>query len=354
MATDFRKKEDRLAELHTRLVATYGQTSCGPLAGMNHLDHCPLPKYDEVIAAIRDLMEVLYPGYGRRQGLHGANIGHYVGDLLDRLHDRLTTQMGRALRHEQVIEGVIPPCDGGATAGPDAAGPGAADPGAVDPDAVDYEALGQAKALEFLAKLPELRQTLATDVQAAYDGDPACKSTDEVIFCYPGLEAVTVYRLANLLYRDGVPLLPRMMSEWAHSRTGIDIHPGATIGKYFFIDHGTGVVIGETCEIGDHVKLYQGVTLGALSFPTDESGALVRDQKRHPTIEDGVVIYANATVLGGRTTIGKGSTIGSSVWLTRSVAAGTTVVLEKPALRMKGEQPSEATDALEPETGYQI
>lgn len=328
MATDFRKKEDRLADLHNRLVATYGQTACGELAGMNHLEHCPLPKYDEVIASIHDLMEVLYPGYRRRQGLHGGNIGHYIGDLLDRLHDRLTTQMGRALRHERVLEGSAEVCDD-----------------------QDYEALGQAKALEFLDKLPELRLQLATDVQAAYDGDPACKSTDEVIFCYPGLEAVTVYRLANLLYRDGVPFLPRMMSEWAHSRTGIDIHPGATIGDYFFIDHGTGVVIGETCEIGAHVKIYQGVTLGALSFPTDENGQLVRDQKRHPTIEDNVVIYANATVLGGRTVIGRGAVLGASVWITRSVAPGTTVLLEKPALRMKGDQ---ATEQLQPETGYQI
>jgi serine O-acetyltransferase len=199
--------------------------------------------------------------------------------------------------------------------------------------------------------LPELREVLATDVEAAYDGDPACKSPAEVIFSYPGLEAITVYRLAHLLHELSIPFIPRMMTEWAHSRTGIDIHPGATIGKYFFIDHGTGVVLGETCNIGERVKLYQGVTLGALSFPTDEDGQLVRGLKRHPTIEDRVVIYANATVLGGRTVVGHDSVIGSSVWLTSSVAPHTTVVLEKPRLRMRAD---ETPDDMRPELNYQI
>ncbi len=167
-------------------------------------------------------------------------------------------------------------------------------------------------------------------------GDPACKSFDEVIFCYPGLEAVTVYRLAHLLHEQGVPLIPRMMTEWAHSRTGIDIHPGAKIGAHFFIDHGTGVVIGETTEIGQWVKLYQGVTLGALSFATDAEGNLVRGTKRHPTLEDRVVIYANATVLGGKTVIGHDAVIGSSVWVTNSVPPHTTVTMEKPRLQMRG------------------
>jgi serine O-acetyltransferase len=182
---------------------------------------------------------------------------------------------------------------------------------------------------------------LAADVQAAYDGDPACNSLDEVIFCYPGLEAVTVYRLAHELQQIGVPFIPRMMTEWAHKETGIDIHPGARIGRHFFIDHGTGVVIGETCEIGDHVKLYQGVTLGALSFPTDAHGKLIRNRKRHPTIEDRVVIYASATILGGRTIIGHDSVVGSSVWLTRSVAPYSTVTLESPRLRIREELPEE-------------
>ena len=190
---------------------------------------------------------------------------------------------------------------------------------------------------------------LALDVQAAFDGDPAVRTADEVIFCYPGLEAITIYRLAHALHELGVPFIPRMMTEWAHSQTGIDIHPGATIGEYFFIDHGTGVVIGETTEIGNHVKLYQGVTLGAFSFPTDGDGNLVRGHKRHPTIEDYVVVYANATILGGRTVIGHHSVVGSSVWLTRSVEPHTTVVLEAPKLKMKNE-----VAELAPELNYVI
>jgi serine O-acetyltransferase len=319
MATDFRLK-DQLPDITERIVATYERSG-----KINHLDHCPLPRYDEIVAAINELNEIMFPGYRRREGLHQGNIGYYVGDLVDRLHDRLTTQIGRALRH-----------DAGATSACDSA--------------EDFEALGQMKTLQLLDQLPELREVLATDVQAAYDGDPACKSPAEVIFCYPGLEAITVYRLAHLLYELGIPFIPRMMSEWAHSRTGIDIHPGATIGRYFFIDHGTGVVIGETSHIGDHVKLYQGVTLGALSFPTDADGQLVRGQKRHPTLEDGVVVYANATILGGRTVVGHNSVIGSSVWLTRSVAPHTTVVLEAPNLRVRHDTP----DDMRPELNYQI
>jgi serine O-acetyltransferase len=319
MASDFRLKE-QLPRLTEAIVSTYRQVGT-----INHLGHCPLPNYDVIIAACEDLKEILYPGYRRREGLHAGNITYHVGDLVDRLHDRLTVQIGRALRHEA---GASSDC--------------------TDPQ--DFEALGQAKTLLFLEQIPELRRTLATDVQAAYDGDPACISPDEVIFCYPGLEAVTIYRLAHVLYELHVPFIPRMMTEWAHGRTGIDIHPGATIGDHFFIDHGTGVVIGGTCEIGSHVKLYQGVTLGAVSFPTDEEGNLVRNQKRHPTLGDRVVIYANATILGGRTEIGHDSVIGSSVWLTRSVEPNTTVVLEKPNLRMR----SEESDSLAPETGYQI
>lgn len=309
MATDFRLK-DQLPRLTERLVGTYDE-----IGTMNHLDHCPLPKDEEVVAAIDDLMEVLYPGYGTREGLHRGNITYYVGEVVDRLHDRLTQQVGRALRHQAVKDGLVGDCD----------------------DAQDFEALGQAKTLLFLDRLPELRAILATDVEAAYAGDPACKSPDEVIFCYPGLEAVTVHRLAHLLYDLNIPFIPRMMAEHAHRRTGIDIHPGATIGPHFFIDHGTGVVIGETCEIGAHVKLYQGVTLGALSFATDDEGNLVRDQKRHPTIEDRVIVYANATILGGATVVGHDSVVGSSVWLTRSVPPHTTVTIEKPSLRVRSD-----------------
>ncbi len=311
MATDLRLKED-LPKLTERIVKTYTQ-----IGKIDHLGHCPLPKYEEVIAAVRDLIDIIYPGYRRREGLHLDNILYHVGDLIDSLHDRLTTQIARALRHEaRVVQG-LEPCQ---------------------ESEADFEAKGQAMAITFLESIPDIRAVLADDVQAAYDGDPACKNLDEVIFCYPGLEAVTVYRLAHRLQQLGVPFIPRMMTEWAHLQTGIDIHPGATVGRHFFIDHGTGVVIGETCIIGDHVKLYQGVTLGALSFDTDEEGNLVRDKKRHPTVEDRVVVYANATVLGGDTIIGHDSVIGSSVWLTRSVAPHTTVVLEKPRLRMRAER----------------
>src|SRR3989440_6408622 len=187
-----------------------------------------------------------------------------------------------------------------------------------------------------LRRMPDLRTVLAQGVQAAFEGDPAAKSYHEIIFCYPGLEAVTVYRVAHELLLIGVPLIPRMMTEHAHSRTGIDIHPGARIGPGFFIDHGTGVVIGETCDIGTNVKLYQGVTLGALSFPRDAAGNIIRGMKRHPTLEDEVVVYANATILGGDTVIGHHAVIGSSVWLTHSVDPYTVVSMEKPSLRMKG------------------
>ena len=170
-----------------------------------------------------------------------------------------------------------------------------------------------------LQSLPEIRRQLDTDLQAAYQGDPAAKSTDEIILCYPAFTAISTYRLAHVLYSERVPLIPRVMSEYAHRLTGIDIHPGAAIGDYFFIDHGTGVVIGETTTIGRHVKLYQYVTLGAKSFAVEEDGSLVKGIKRHPDIGDNVVIYAGATVLGGNTQIGSGCVIGGSVWLTHSV-----------------------------------
>ena len=322
MASDFRLKE-QLPQLTARIVQTYRQ-----LAGISHLGHCPLPRYEEIIACLEDLKDILYPGFRRREGLHIGNVTYHVGDLIDGLHDKLTRQIARALQHDDRVTSNVNACE----------------------DAVDYEAKGQAMAIDFLERIPRLREVLATDVQSAFDGDPACKSADEVVFCYPGLDAITVYRIAHELYDMGVPFIPRMMTEWAHRQTGIDIHPGATIGPHFFIDHGTGVVIGQTCEIGSHVKLYQGVTLGALSFATDTDGNLVRGHKRHPTLEDRVVIYANATVLGGKTIVGHDSVIGSSVWLTHSVEPHTTVIMEKPKLRIRAEMP----DELRPEANYTI
>jgi serine O-acetyltransferase len=300
MATDIRLKEG-LPEITEALMATY--TECKHI---NHLGHKPLPNREAVVDIIADLMDILYPGYVRRQNLHIGNVEYHAGDLIDGLHDKLTHQISRALRHEY-----------------DGSGP------------VDFEALAQQKAIELLRKLPDIRYILEEDVEAAFLGDPAAKGHHEIIFCYPGLEAVTVYRLAHELLLLGVPLIPRMMTEHAHSRTGIDLHPGARIGPGFFIDHGTGVVIGETCDIGKNVKLYQGVTLGALSFPRDAAGNIIRGMKRHPTLEDDVVVYANATILGGDTVIGHHAVIGSSVWLTASVEPYTVVSLEKPQLRIK-------------------
>src|SRR5262249_11401397 len=207
--------------------------------------------------------------------------------------------------------------------------------------AADFEAMAQQKTVELLRRLPDLRQVLEKDVQAAFEGDPAAKSFHEIIFCYPGLEAVTIYRLAHEILLLGVPLVPRMMTEYAHFKTGIDIHPGARIGHGFFIDHGTGVVIGETCDIGKNVKLYQGVTLGALSFPRDTDGNIIRGMKRHPTLEDEVVVYANATILGGDTVVGHHAVVGSNVWLTHSVDPHAVVLLEKPSLRIKGQETRE-------------
>ncbi len=307
MATDIRLKE-RLPEITDQLVASYVD-----IGTINHLGHCPLPSTEAVIEIAQDLKEIIYPGYQRRQNLHMANVMYHVGDLVDSLHDRLTEQIARALLHEARLK----------------------EPDDSKTKNVDYEAIAQEKTYRFLEQLPKIREVLASDVQAAYDGDPAAKNFDEIIFCYPGLEAVTVYRIAHALHELGVPLIPRMLSEWAHSRTGIDIHPGAKIGRSFFIDHGTGVVIGETTEIADDVKLYQGVTLGALSFPKDSEGKLIRGKKRHPTIEEGVVIYANATILGGDTVIGHHSVIGASVSLTKSVPPNTVVTIEKPSLRFR-------------------
>lgn len=324
MASDFRLKE-QLPELTEQIVATYTSDDV-----MNHLGHCPLPSYSAVVEILADLKDILYPGYRRHTNLHSGNIRYHVGGIVDSLHDRMTVQIGRALQHDHRVNQSHSDCE----------------------TEVDFEAKGQAMAIEFLKRVPKLRQLLATDVVAAFDGDPACQTTDEIVFCYPGFEAITIYRIAHELVQLNVPFIPRMMTEYAHQQTGIDIHPGATIGEHFFIDHGTGVVIGQTCQIGRHVKLYQGVTLGAISFPTDADGMLIRGQKRHPTIEDHVVVYANATILGGRTVVGEGSIIGSSVWITRSVSPKTTVVLEKPELKIRGGD--DVRDELAPELNYQI
>ena len=304
MATDIRLKES-LPEITDALVATY--TECRYI---NHLGHKPLPSRDAITDILADLLDILYPNFTRRQNLHIGNVEYHIGDLVDGLHDKLMQQFGRALRHEQDCQTVVA-------------------------DNEDFEAMAQQKAVELLRRLPDVRLLLEQDVESAFLGDPAAKSHHEIVFCYPGLEAISVYRLAHEILLLGIPLIPRMMTECAHSKTGIDIHPGARIGPGFFIDHGTGVVIGETCDIGRNVKLYQGVTLGALSFPRDAAGNIIRGMKRHPTLEDDVVVYANATILGGDTVIGHHAVIGSNVWLMQSVDPYTVVSLEKPQLRMK-------------------
>jgi serine O-acetyltransferase len=314
MATDLRLKETELQAVTDQLVESY--TVCGRL---HHLGHEPLPSLDAVADVLADLHEIIFPGYGRRQNLHVGNIAYYVGNLIDALHDKLTVQITRALKHDRCR----------------------------DDANYDCEAEAQQMAVALLQRLPAVRNTLEEDVEAAYRGDPAAKSHHEIIFCYPGLEAIATYRIAHELYRMKVPYIARMMTEFAHSKTGIDIHPGATIGPGFFIDHGTGVVIGETTDNGRNVKLYQGVTLGALSFDRDDGGQLVHGSyKRHPTLRDDVVVYANATILGGLTVIGEGAVIGSNVWLTKSVEPYAVVVLDNPQHKVKGGKSRSMQEAM--------
>ncbi len=272
---------------------------------IHHLDRQPLPSHAEIIRVLVTIHELLFPGYIGPQGLTSASLRLHIESRMTWLYEVLTEQIFRAISHRTKI---------GSTC-----------------SVTDKEAA--ACAVDFLSHLPQLREAMAADVRAAYDGDPAATSLDEIIFSYPGLYAVMVYRIAHEFHKMQVPLLPRIMTEHAHQRTGIDIHPGTQIGSRFFIDHGTGVVIGGTAVIGNNVKIYQGVTLGAFSFDRDSAGKLIRTTKRHPTIEDDVVVYAGATILGGETVIGRGSVIGGNVWLTHSVPPGTRVLQDSPKLR---------------------
>lgn len=258
-----------------------------------------------VVAVLEDLIGVLFPGCYLKQDIQTGDLESYTRYLLSSTAFRLQEQIRLAYEYECVISGCKGDCD---KCGEKA-----------------HDAVAQ-----LLQNLPDLLNILHQDIQAAYEGDPAARSTMEVVMSYPGVYAVIVHRLAHNLQSQDVPLIPRIMSEHAHSRTGIDIHPGAKIGPGFFIDHGTGVVIGETCVIGRHVKLYQGVTLGALSFEKDEEGRLVKGVKRHPDVEDDVVVYAGATILGGQTKIGKGAVIGGNVWLTHSVPPRAKVYNSQP------------------------
>jgi serine O-acetyltransferase len=317
-------RTDRLSVLTDRMLDSY----CD-LEIVGHLDRCPLPGIDALVEITRELRQLLFPGFHQRRSLRECDAVDFVATRLASVHERLTEQIACTLCYADEARLV-------AAADDSRTGHTSADL-ASECDAPELDVVTQTETIvhDFLLALPRIRQLLATDVQAAYDGDPAAQNADEIICCYPGLEAVLHYRLAHELYLLGVPLIPRMMTEWTHSRTGIDIHPAARIGPGFFIDHGTGVVIGQTCEIADHVRIYQGVTLGALSFDQDADGNLVRGQKRHPTIERKVVIYANATILGGGTVVGAHSVIGAGVSVTRSVPANTVVTIEKPSLRFR-------------------
>jgi len=274
--------------------------------GINHLDGANLPSREAVVEIARDLLRLMFPGFYDKDPLHSNQLIEYTNELVASVARRLENEIHRSLEYR--------PCD--------------------DCDPNDLAGTAARVTHEFLNDLPDVRAILQTDVTAAYEGDPAAISNEEIILAYPGIEAIAVQRLAHLLYRQHIALIPRIMTEWAHNKTGIDIHPGAEIGPHFFIDHGTGVVIGETAVIGKHVKIYQGVTLGAKHFPKDAKGRVVKGIKRHPNIEDGVTIYAGATILGD-VTIGKGSIIGGNVWLLESVPPNTVVYSEAGQTRMK-------------------
>ncbi|MBW2248125.1 MAG: serine acetyltransferase [Deltaproteobacteria bacterium] len=281
---------DKLPGIVEHIIENCDDSDC-----FTHVDHEPIPSEGYVVDIIDKLREILFPGYFARGKVDPVNLKYNIGQSVSVLFDILSEQITHSMRHDCFRYDL--PCR-------------------------ECEEQGQNIALAFLESIPSIRKTLATDVRATYDGDPAANSYDEIIFSYPGMFAVTVQRAAHMLFESQVPLLPRIMTEHAHSLTGIDIHPGAEIGESFVIDHGTGVVIGETTVIGKNVRIYQGVTLGALSLPKD-AGKRLRGKKRHPTIEDDVIIYSGATILGGDTVIGARSVIGGNVWITESVPPDT-------------------------------
>ena len=288
--------ESGMERVLENILADYGQGR-----DIDKVDLHGHPDKEIITDMIRKLLRIVYPGYYRDKSYRIYNIKHNLSMLVEDVMFNLNRQIVLVLRSSGMEQ-------------------------------QEAERKAQDVCLKFLETIPQVRALVQTDVQAAYDGDPAATSRDEVIFCYPGLFAITVYRLAHVLYRMGVPMIPRIMTEHAHSITGIDIHPGADIGEYFFIDHGTGIVIGETTIIGTHVKVYQGVTLGGL---TTRGGQLLRGQKRHPTIEDNVTIYAGASVLGGETVIGRDSVIGSNAFITKSIPPSTTVSMKNVELQYK-------------------
>lgn len=286
-----------VTELTDALLVSYRQHG-----GINHVDGANLPSRGAVVDITLDLLRLLFPGFFDDAVVHASELKADTALRVDSVAGRLEDEVCKSL-------------------------------GCTDSQrsTVEHRARSRALVGEFLRRLPSIRALLQTDVEAAFQGDPAARSREEIITAYPFIEAVAVQRLAHELHRQGVPLLPRMMTEWAHGRTGIDIHPGASIGSHFFIDHGTGTVIGETCVLGNHVKVFHGVTLGATST---SGGQALRGRKRHPTIEDHVTIYSGAVILGGETVIGRNSTIGGNVFLLQSVPPDSTVVMEETRVRV--------------------
>jgi serine O-acetyltransferase len=294
--SEYRRKLPPIVE---KIIDNCSDSDC-----YNHIDYEPIPSRASVIDIIQRLKEIIFPGYFTREKIDPVNLSYTMGQAVSMLFDLLSEQICHSIRHDCFR---------------------------YDMECSECSEKGHDISVRFLETIPQLRRLLATDVSAAFEGDPAAKSYDEIIFSYPGILALIVHRVANQLHSFGVPLLPRIMSEYAHSVTGIDIHPGANIGEGFVIDHGTGVVIGETTIIGNNVRIYQGVTLGALSLPKG-AGEKFRGKKRHPTIEDDVIIYSGATILGGDTVIGARSVIGGNVWLTESIPPDTKVIMKEPEL----------------------
>jgi serine O-acetyltransferase len=282
-----------VTQLTNQLLASYAKEG-----GINHLDGKNLPNKTTVCAITTELLRLLFPGFFHDQIIHSSELKVETAALMDSVRERLEDEIYKSLDYRT---------------------PAGLTKKDLRPTAHDWT-------LEFLSKLPHLRELLHTDAEAAFNGDPAALSQEEIIVAYPCMEAIAVHRLAHELYKKGVPLIPRIMAEWSHARTGMDLHPGATIGTHFFVDHCTGTVIGETCTIGNHVKMYQGVGLVAKSL---KAGQALKGTKRHPTIEDRVTIYAGATIMGGDTVVGEGSTIGANVFLTHSVPPGSLVLPEE-------------------------
>jgi len=286
-----------------KLIAEIAETYRGD-SGINFIDASNLPVRSQILEILDLLFEVLFPGHTGKRAVTKSNINFVVGDILCQVYTDLSGQIERAYQYQCRIK---------------------------ECESCDCRTMAQNVTQDLLTQLPRIRELLKGDVAAAFDGDPAAKSYEEIVMSYPGIIAIATYRIAHELYLKQVPLIPRIMTECAHEKTGIDIHPGAKIGSRFFIDHGTGVVIGETTVIGDNVKIYQGATLGALSFRKDERGRIIKGGKRHPTIEDNVTIYAEATILGD-VVIGKGTVIGGNVWIKESVPSGVTVTSPNPDL----------------------